>query len=80
MKRLILIVCLLLLFIGCASWQEMGETGKPPVAMANRYKATMEIACGNGLGRESWNWILDIVHMFVPLTASWDPRCEDPQI
>lgn len=55
MKKIILLTMLLLL-ASCASWQEMGETGEPPVGLSNRYSAAVKIVTRASLVREPWNY------------------------
>ena len=58
--RLILLLSLLFL-TSCAAWQEMGETGEPPVTWVNRYEAITHMACVPKAPRSVWNYIAGLI-------------------
>lgn len=51
------IALITVLLTGCASLEEMGETGQAPEKLANQYKGAVMIVSQPALGREVWNFV-----------------------
>ena len=62
--KYLLIIALLITLQGCGlgeAWDEMGDTGEPPVTWTNRYAAGVKIVTHASLVREPWNYVFGIV-------------------
>jgi len=73
MRNLILIPFIVILLFGCATWQEMGETGEVPKAAQNRVKAGLQAYCEAPILSNIERIVVRALRIFDP---EWQPTCD----